>query len=353
VRKIKKSVIETLCRKINENYALNIEENPMLTRCSETTKSSGTGTGRIFAIGGSHIARLVGGLVCHDYEIINLSRPGWVADPESIAECESKLRAYNLNEDDTVICDLLSNSIFCGTDGKGNPSDPVKIGGIWHVVGDLTIRPKSVLKNILQSCGDIFGSKNPHVICLVPVPWYIVAKCCPDREHIKNYTETDYSQDIESGLELAEDLLTGWSQNITSRADIINFRSVTDDPEQLLQDLRFEDEPIWAEEDPVHCSPRVYSAMAGSIADMLSNVFAESDAEPAAKRQRLESVVVQRSGAASNAAPSRSTASWSTGSLLPSRGRGGKARGLPHRGRSFRGRQRGWYRPFFRGHGRF
>jgi hypothetical protein len=221
------------------------------------------------------------------------------------------------------------------------------------VVGDLTIRPKSVVKNILHSCGDIFGSQNPHVICLVPVPRYISAKCCPDREHIKNYTDTDYSQDIETGLELAEDLLTGWSQNITSRANILNFCSVTDDPEQLLQDLRYEDEPIWAEEDPVHCSPRVYNAMAGSIVGMLSSLFTESDAEPAAKRQRLESVVVQRSGAASNTAPSRSTASWSTGMLPPTRGRGGRARGVSHRGRPFGGRQRGWYRPYFRGRGRF
>jgi hypothetical protein len=36
--KDEKVVIETLCREINENYVLNIEENPMLTRCSETTK---------------------------------------------------------------------------------------------------------------------------------------------------------------------------------------------------------------------------------------------------------------------------------------------------------------------------
>jgi hypothetical protein len=148
-------------------------------------------------------------------------------------------------------------------------------------------------------------------------------------------------------------LLTGWAQNITSRADILNFRSVTDDPEQLLQDLRYEDEPIWAEEDPVHCSPRVYNAITSSIVGMLSSLFTECDAEPAAKRQRLESVVVQRSGAATNAAPSQSTASWNTGSLPPTRGRGGRGRGVPHRGRTFRGQQWGWYRPFFRGRGRF
>jgi hypothetical protein len=34
-----KSLIETLCHEINENYALNIDENPVLTQCSETDNS--------------------------------------------------------------------------------------------------------------------------------------------------------------------------------------------------------------------------------------------------------------------------------------------------------------------------
>jgi hypothetical protein len=347
------SIVETLCREINENYALNIDENPVLIRCSETETESKIGTGRIFAIGGSHIARLAGGLACHDCEIINLSKPGWIADPVSIADCAAKLKTYNLSDADTVICDLLSNSIFCGTDSKGNPSDPEKINGVWHIVGELTIRPKTVLKTVLQNCNDIFGQVSPRVICLVPVARYISAKCCNDRDHVKNYTEADYANDIEAGLELAEDLLTGWAQNIASRADIINFRSVADDPEQLLQDLRFEDDPFWAEEDPVHCVAKVYSAMAGSLISLLNSGEDEGDGEPAAKRQRLESVVVQRSGSATNAAPRRSTASWSTGLLPPSRGRGGRARGGPYRGHPFGGRQRGWFRPYGRGRGRF
>jgi hypothetical protein len=61
--------------------------------------------------------------------------------------------------------------------------------------------------------------------------------------------------------------------NIASRADIINFRSVADDPEQLLQDLHIDDDPIWAEEDPVHCIAKVYSAMAGSLIGLLKSRY--------------------------------------------------------------------------------
>jgi hypothetical protein len=37
--------------------------------------------------------------------------------------------------------------------------------------------------------------------------------------------------DLESNLELVEDLLIGWAQTITDRVDILNFRTVADDPE--------------------------------------------------------------------------------------------------------------------------
>jgi hypothetical protein len=199
----------------------------------------------------------------------------------------------------------------------------------------------------------MIGKVSPHIICFAPVPRYIFTKCCNDPSHVKNYTEPDYISDIEAGLEMTEDLVTGWTQNCTARADIINFRSSADEPEQPLTELLTDGGPIWSEEDPVHCMPSVYMALANQIASALSEEDDASASEPHAKRQRLESVVVKRIGAVNATAPRRSTASWSTGSLPPTRGRGGRARGASFRGRASRGRQRGWFRPFRGGRGRY
>jgi hypothetical protein len=162
--------------------------------------------------------------------------------------------------------------------------------------------------------------------------------------------DPDYIADIEHGTELVEDLLSGWTQNLTCRADVVNFRMVMDDPEQILTELTHQGEPAWTDADPVHCIPAVYDALVKLLASMLLDV---DSAEPQAKRQRLESVVVQREGAVVNTAPSRSTASWSTGMLPPTRGRGGRGRGNLNRGQPFRGRQRGWFKPPRGGRGRF
>jgi hypothetical protein len=94
--KVEKSLIETLCHEVKENYALNIDKNLVLTRCSETDNSKKNSTVRIFAVGASHIVRLVGGLVCHNCEVINLIKPGWTSDPLSVAESESKCAIIQL-----------------------------------------------------------------------------------------------------------------------------------------------------------------------------------------------------------------------------------------------------------------
>jgi hypothetical protein len=323
-----KVIVESICREVNKSFALNIDENPILDRCSETNDGKQkSGHGRVFAIGGSHISRIVGGLVSLNCEIINLSWPGWVADLESIVECVNKLQSYKLSDQDTVLLDPLSNSVFCGTDEHGNPTDPVKVDGCWHIVGDLLVRPKTVLKKILSQCMVMIGKTSPHIICLAPIPRYIFTKCCNDPTHVKNYTEPDYISDIEAGMEMTEDLVTGWTQNCTNRADIINFRSAADDPEQSLTELQADGGPIWSEDDPVHCMPSVYVALANQVASALS-AEDEDTTEPHAKRQHLKSVVVQRIGAINDTAPRRSTASWSTGSLPPN-GEGAAKRGVP------------------------
>jgi hypothetical protein len=340
---------------INENYALNLCEFPSLTRCSEPVCETHTDAGRVFAIGASHMKRIVGGLVSKNLEVINLSRSGWKADKDTISETARKLKEYNLKSSDTIVIDPVSNSVFCGTDESGNPVNPVKDeAGTWHIVGELAFRPKTVIKKILADLTGMFEpGMNPRIIVLVAVPRYVLGKCCDTAGHISNIAEPEFVQDLDSNLELIEDLLTGWAQNITDRADILNFRTVTDDPEAGLPDLQIEGDSIWSLADPVHGSDAMYKAMATALASMLRNPDPVTEPEVAQpRRARLESVVVQREQHGAFKVPARSTASWSTGSLPPTRGTGGRARGDPMRGRFFRGRGGGWARPYGRGRGR-
>jgi hypothetical protein len=194
----------------------------------------------------------------------------------------------------------------------------------------------------------------PRVVIITLVPRYLLAKCCSDPDHLTNFTDRLYISEIEKEFDNVQDLLVGWGQGLSSRSDILNFRSVADDPEAGLLELRVDGEELWQALDPVHGTEALYSGMAKLLASILvADEDSNQDAELAHKRPCLESIVVQQLGGQAQKAPVKSTASWSTGVLPPPpRGGHGQARGVFRGGRPPRGRGGGHYRLFGRGRAR-
>jgi hypothetical protein len=122
-----KALIESIMSEVNEMYAINVDPVPVLARSSGSGGLARRHSGqKIVIIGASHAKRIAGGLASSDYDIIDLSRPGWVADPQSISEIAEKLERYGIENDDFVIVDALSNSCVKGTDPDGNQIAPYK-----------------------------------------------------------------------------------------------------------------------------------------------------------------------------------------------------------------------------------
>jgi hypothetical protein len=116
-------------------------------------------------------------------------------------------------------------------------------------------------------------------------------------------------------------MTTDISQYINERSVVFNFRSCTDDLEDMLPDLQVSGRPLWSSDDPVHGVPELYRLLVIAIASSIANEAGGDgdDGQPPQKQQRLESVVVWRAG--ENIQRGRgATASWSTGTLPPPRG---------------------------------
>jgi hypothetical protein len=179
--------------------------------------------------------------------------------------------------------DPLSNNIFCGTDPEGNPKDSGKnADGKWHIEGDLVFRPRSVIKKTLNLCADLFRNDKPHnLVVMSPVPRNVSGKCCKDDKHISNFDDPLYNTEMMTELDSVDDLLTGWGQNLTENAEIINIRSISDIPDASLSELTFQEQPLWSKEDPVHCIGPAYVAMARLVRDhMLTEELAEEGGAP-------------------------------------------------------------------------
>jgi hypothetical protein len=217
------------------------------------------------------------------------------------------------------------------------------------------------LKGVQQTtgCSSMFDPDvKPKLVILVPIPRYVTGKCCNAAQHITNISDPEYIAEMDSTIELVEDLLTAWGQSVTDWSDIFHYRTVMDDPDDATASLTVQGETIWTTEDPVHASLVLYKALAADILNLIgvsedASADVGAGAGPPAKRARLESVVVQRKVSVAPKVPTRSTASWSTGTLPPTRGRGGRGGGGSGRGRPFRGRGWGRARPYYRGWSRY
>jgi hypothetical protein len=64
-----------------------------------------------------------------------------------------KLAELSINGDDRVVLDLLSNSVFMGTDVDGLPSLAFAgEDGTYHIPGSLSTTPSQAIKKILGNC---------------------------------------------------------------------------------------------------------------------------------------------------------------------------------------------------------
>jgi hypothetical protein len=259
-----------------------------------------------------------------------------------LVRLKKKLGNLNFGSNDILLIDPLSNSTFCGTDLEGNLIDPQKIGNAWHIPGELSLRSKPNLKNVLGHLKKITENcPDNKIILMVPIPRYVHAKCCNQLDHITNFGDPDF-QEIPAEIEKVSDLLTAWLQSGPAPGLLVDFRATTDAPDVGLADLTVDRQSIWQPQDPV------YPTQALSIYELLDELDA-ANAGGAPKRPRLESIVVKKSGIAAYKIVSRR--SWSAG-ILPAndsksgsgnggRGRGNSPSGWPRRGSGWRGSRGG------------
>jgi hypothetical protein len=243
-----------------------------------------------------------------------------------------------------LLIDPLSNSTFCGTDSQGNLIDPQKIDTVWHIPGELSVRPKPYVKNVLVQLKKISDSwPDNKIILMVPIPRYLHKKCCDQHDHITNFGDPDF-QEVPAEIEKVSDLLTAWLQAGQAPGLLVDFRAATDIPDARLADLTVGGQSIWMQHDPVHPAPALYSRLAELIYASLDELDAVN-VGGAPKQQRLESIVVKKSGNTGHKIVSRQ--SWSAG-ILPAnsskpgtagrgRGRGAGPSGWPRRGRGWGG----------------
>jgi hypothetical protein len=154
-------------------------------------------------------------------DAIVLAYAGFKATKSTLEQLLPRMVKLNINKDDKVVLDLLSNSFLMGTDEEGL-SSPAFAGeySTYHIPGSLTVASAASVKKILSNCsmvGKLCSGAN-MVVLVAPLPRYLTKKCCDDPDHTENFNceDEDFESEIVAGIELHK-----WAHKLN-----MNFRLV-------------------------------------------------------------------------------------------------------------------------------
>jgi hypothetical protein len=290
-------------------------------------------------------------------DTVTLAFSGFRPKEKVIAEIANKLAELKLTREDTVVLDLLSNSVFMGTDQSGLPTEALRAeDGSYHIVGSLAVAPASVTKKILAGCSTLAKVlKSTGTVLISPIPRYVYSKCCENPEHVDNFEDSERDEEIVLGLEGVKKIMHSWAMEHDLIYDLIDPTQLSDPSDLGLRTrTTVAGHVLWRKDDPIHLTAEAYGDLAAAVRDtVLSGPASAKMGVRGRYRSRLSPVQQHKKG--QGAAPHR-TAGWLLGRIDladrgSARGRGLGRGGYGHRssnhlygyGRSG-GRRGGWSR---------
>jgi hypothetical protein len=363
-QKEEETIVYALLDDINKLFGLGIDPRPSLERgCA--TQGTYTEKRRTVLVGASHMKRLSELL---GQDTVTLAFSGFRPKEKMIAEISNKLVELNLTKDDTVILDLLSNSVFMGTDSSGLPTEALRAeDGSYHIVGSLAVAPASVTKKILAGCSTLAKVlKGTGTVLISPIPRCVYSKCCDNPDHVDNFEDSERDEEIVLGLQGVKKILHGWAMEHDLIYELIDPTQLSD-PSDLGLRARttVAGHGLWRRDDPIHLTAEAYGDLANAVKDTVlsgpvaDSVSASGSDKEGRKRKVPESIVtrqpLQQHKKGRGSVPLR-TAGWLLGRIehegrgsargrAPGRGACGHRSSGQHTGYGIGGgRQGGWAR---------
>ncbi len=110
---------------------------------------------------------------------------------------------------------------------------------------------------------------SSSVLLVVPLPRYMVGKCCTNPDHIDNFEKADYEDDLLDAQEQHIKILLVWGAASNLNSDMIDPSAIVHPMEPLLRRrLTSGIAPPWCQGDPVHLSREAYRDLAGALTEV-------------------------------------------------------------------------------------
>jgi len=166
---------------------------------SEGTKDTPTTPIVLIVIGASHMSRIVPHLASRDYEIVDLTHPGWSLTDTNIGRVVDEIKKIECIENAVCILDVVSNTSYRFENREdGSLSMPFKIDGQYHMDGRVTTCTLETLHALMNKAAPIIDALPGHKVCIPPIPRYLRTPCCDVEGHCDGIIEPDHAVDLMS-----------------------------------------------------------------------------------------------------------------------------------------------------------
>jgi len=283
-------LVGVLIEELNYKFALQLDPDPTTDRYSQEASGPHDHSDMLnvaFA-GGSHSSRMLDQISDPNLKLLDCTVPGFRLTERSVAEMAKDIKgiASELNAKGTVIVmQLFDNSIYYGSREEGEMLLPKKgTDRAYHVEGALKIVKKSVFRDlfnlallVIKEAGDI------TIFLTVPLPRYLLEKCCSDPSHISNKYEADYESNMRAALADIADWMKSMCE-MRRLKNVIIYNPM--EPLGLLDDEADEEQilQLWGA-DPVHPTEAAYKAIGDHLSEAITCHMAEARTQAAAAEE--------------------------------------------------------------------
>ena len=261
--------LDVMLTERNLELALQLDTDPSTDRLLNTPEV--VRRPLIIVGGGSHASRLANALGSINPEVVDLSIGGWKVTEDNVRDLATDigdaLEAAESPEGCTIVLQLLDNSLFKGG-SKTSQIYPVKLGGTFHIVGELSTINEDKFKEIFKMVIPIFrAARGSRIILIGPLARYVIQKCCEDPQPVSNADCPTFVEDIRAQLlslgKLLKNLVHLRRLKHTKVLNLAVLMGLTfTSPDDLHS--------LWGT-DPVHPTAAAYDTMATNLMDEIDS----------------------------------------------------------------------------------
>jgi hypothetical protein len=198
-----KDIIDAFFKDLNDNFCFDyctdvtIRRDGMLTRPVSRAR-------KIVVIGASLAGRLSDALLELGESAVHIKMPSWMPNTTTVAAAMEELDNLVLDlPDDLIVFFNLDCAAYYARDEQGTLIPSRRLNEEYHVDGELVVAPKELFIKTLRVCAPLLQLHNKvRKVIFSPSPRYWLMTCCHDDEHVSNFLESTYEDDLFNGLDI-------------------------------------------------------------------------------------------------------------------------------------------------------